>query len=48
MAMLIQEGTVAHATIAKALSLNREEGLGGIQGKWTCFPCVVYSNSQLI
>jgi hypothetical protein len=44
----IQEGTVAHATIAKALSLKCEGGLGGIQGKWTCFPCVVYGNSQLI
>ena len=48
MAMLIQEGTVAHATIAKALSLIREEGLGGIQGKSACFPGAVHSNSQLI
>jgi hypothetical protein len=47
-AMLSQEGTVAHATIAKALALKCEGGLGGIQGKWTCFPCMVHSNSQLI
>jgi hypothetical protein len=31
--MLSQEGTLAHATSAKALSLKREGGLGGIQGK---------------
>ena len=43
--MLCQEGTVAHATIAKALSLKCEGGLGGIQGKWKCLPCVVHSNS---
>jgi hypothetical protein len=43
-----QEGTLAHATSAKALSLKCERGLGGIQGKWTCFPCVIHSNSQLI
>jgi len=41
-------GTVAHATIAKALSLKCEGGWGSIQGEWTCFPCVVHSNSQLI
>jgi hypothetical protein len=48
MAMLSQEGTVAHATIAKALSLKCEGGLGSIQGEWTCFSRVVHSNSQLI
>ncbi len=46
--MLSQEGTVAHATLAKASALKCEEGLGGIHGKWACFPCVVHSNSQLI
>ena len=46
--LLSQEGTVAHATIAKALSLKCEGGLGSIQGEWTCFPCVVHRNSQLI
>jgi hypothetical protein len=48
MAMLSPEGTAAHATIAKALSLKCERGLGGIQGKWMGFPCVVHRNSQLI
>jgi hypothetical protein len=46
--MLSQEGTVAHPMSAKALALKCEGDLGGIQSKWTCFPCVIYGNSQLI
>jgi len=46
--ILSQEGTVAQATNAKALSLKCEGGLGSIQSKRTGFPCVIHSNSQLI
>jgi hypothetical protein len=46
--MLSQEGTVAHPMSVKALLLKCEGGLGGIQSKWTCFPCVIHSNSQFI